>query len=133
AGVLVAERVGQRHAGLLGPLPLLDVEIGAAQAGRADADDDFERPRSTRLVDLVQGQGVVIGMQARGLHVPTSSSSVPRRERICRRDRQMLPFTSRLVRTSRAFRSHSVSSGAATGSPLGATNAAESGSQPIPN
>ena len=39
AGVLVAGRVGQLDLGLLRPLALLDVQVGAAQAGRADAHD----------------------------------------------------------------------------------------------
>jgi len=45
----------------------------------------------------------------------------------------MLPFTSRLVLTSRAFLSQSVSSSAASGSPFGATNAGDPSSQPTPS
>ena len=62
ACVLVAERVRQLHAGLLGPLALLDVEIRAAEAGGADPDDYIEWPHRARLVDLVQGQWLVVGM-----------------------------------------------------------------------
>ena len=45
AGVLVAGRVGQLDLGLLGPLALLDVQVGAAQPGGADPDDHVERAR----------------------------------------------------------------------------------------
>ena len=45
AGVLVAGDVGQLDAGLLRPLAFLDVQIGAAEAGGADLDDDVERTR----------------------------------------------------------------------------------------
>ena len=45
AGVLVADRVGQRRAHRLGPLALDDVQVGAAHAGAADLDDHVERAR----------------------------------------------------------------------------------------
>ena len=64
AGVLVPGRVGQLHPGLLGPLALLDVEVGAAQPGRADLDDDVERADGLRLVDLVEPQRLVVRVQA---------------------------------------------------------------------
>src|SRR3954468_23313690 len=40
--------VWQRDAGLLGPLPFLDVQVSAAEAGRADLDDDVERAGDLR-------------------------------------------------------------------------------------
>ena len=52
AGVLVAGRVGQLDLGLLGPLALLDVQVGAAEARRADPHDHVERAGGLRLVDL---------------------------------------------------------------------------------
>jgi hypothetical protein len=61
AGVLVAERVRQRHARLLGPLPLLDVQVRAAQPRRSDPDDNVERPDRARLVHLVNGERLAIG------------------------------------------------------------------------
>src|SRR3954464_13729387 len=76
AGVLVARRVGQLDLGLLGPLPLLDVQVGAAEPGRPDLDDDVERPRDLRLVDLVHLQGLVVRVQASRLHDATSWWSV---------------------------------------------------------
>src|SRR4051812_31292620 len=75
AGVLVARRVGQLHLGLLGPLALLDVQVGAAEPGRADADDHVERARDLRLVDVVHLQSLVVGVQASRLHAATSSWS----------------------------------------------------------
>src|SRR3954463_16815912 len=78
AGVLVARRVGQLDLGLLGPLPLLDVQVGAAEPGRPDLDDDVERPRDLRLVDLVHLQGLVVRVQASRLHdAPSWWSVVP--------------------------------------------------------
>ena len=43
AGVLVSDGVRQLDAGLLGPLALEDVQVGAAHARPADLDDDVER------------------------------------------------------------------------------------------
>ena len=43
AGVLVADRVGQRRVHRLGPLALDDVQVGAAHAGAADLDHHVER------------------------------------------------------------------------------------------
>src|SRR4051812_9257282 len=76
AGVRVARRVGQLGLGLLGPLPLLDVQVGAAEPGRPDLDDDVERPQDLRLVDLVHLQGLVVRVQASRLHDATSWWSV---------------------------------------------------------
>ena len=75
AGVLMAGRVRELDVGPGGPLALLDVQIGAAQAGRADAHDDVEGPRGLRLVDRVELQGLVVLVQPRGLHAATSSWS----------------------------------------------------------
>ena len=109
AGVLVARGVGQLHAGLLGPLALLDVEVGAAQAGGADPHDHIERTVGLGLVDRVELQRVVVSVQPRGLHLPTSCVSGSRLWRTASSERQMPPLASRLVRTSRAVRSHRVS------------------------
>ena len=48
AGVLVADRVRQLDLGLLGPLALEDVQVGAAHPGAADLDDDVERAGRSR-------------------------------------------------------------------------------------
>ena len=68
AGVLVAEHVGQLDAGLLGPLALLDVQVGAAQPGAADAHDHVVRPGDLGLGDLLDGERLVVLVQARGDH-----------------------------------------------------------------
>ena len=73
AGVLVARGVGQLDLGLLGPLALLDVQVGAAEPGRADPHDDVERTGDLRLVDLVELQRLVVRVQTSGLHAATSS------------------------------------------------------------
>ena len=54
AGVLVARRVGQLDLGLLGPLALLDVQVGAAQARPRLCARRRRAGRCLRLVDLVQ-------------------------------------------------------------------------------
>ena len=56
ARVLVAGHVGEHDLGLLRPLALLDVQVGAAQPGRADLHDHVERPEDLRLVDLLDLQ-----------------------------------------------------------------------------
>ncbi len=56
ARVLVPGHVGELDAGLLRPLALLDVQVGAAQPGRADLHDHVERPEDLRLVDLLDLQ-----------------------------------------------------------------------------
>ena len=73
ARVLVAGRVGQLDLGLLRPLALLDVQVGAAQPRRADLHDHVERAGDLRLVDLLELQRLVVRVQARGLHAATSS------------------------------------------------------------
>jgi hypothetical protein len=75
ARVLVAGRVGQPDLRLLGPLPLLDVQVGAAQAGRTDPHDDVERSGRLRLVDLVELERLLVGVQAGSLHAAISSGS----------------------------------------------------------
>ena len=72
AGVLVAGRVGQHDLGLRGPLALLDVQVGPAESGRADLDDHVERPVDLGLVDAVQLERVVVGVQPCGLHLVLS-------------------------------------------------------------
>ena len=52
AGVLVADRVGQRHAGLLLPLAFDDVHVGAADAGAADPHDHVERAGRSPVRDV---------------------------------------------------------------------------------
>ena len=71
AGVLVAGRVGESDLGLLRPLALLDMQVGAAQPGRPDLHHHVERPESRRLVDLVERESLVVRVQARGLHAAT--------------------------------------------------------------
>ena len=56
----------------IGPHDVI-VKIGATEARRADLDDHVVRPERLRLVDLVQLQRLVIGMQSRGLHAATTS------------------------------------------------------------
>jgi hypothetical protein len=73
AGVLMAGRVGQLDLGLLGPLALLDVQVGPAEAGRADAHDDVQRSRHARLVDFVELERLVVGVQACSFHASISS------------------------------------------------------------
>src|SRR5215218_171789 len=77
AGVLVAGRVGQLDLGLLGPLPLLDVQVRPAQPGRPDLNHHVERTGDLGLVDLVELQGLVVRVQARRPHAATSSSVSP--------------------------------------------------------
>jgi len=73
ARVLVAGRVGELDLGLLCPLSFLDVQVGAAQPGRADLHHDVERAGRLRLVDLVELERLVVRVQPRGLHAATSS------------------------------------------------------------
>ena len=68
AGVLVTDRVGERHPGLLLPLALDDVQVGPAHAGATDPHDDVEGPRDPRVGHVHQlGLGVV-GVKLDGLH-----------------------------------------------------------------
>ena len=80
AGVLVPGRVGQRDLRLLGPLPLLDVQVGPAQARGADP------ARSRRAVRVILGSsmlsslsGVVVCVQPRGLHLKPPLTRSPGR------------------------------------------------------
>ena len=109
ARVLMTGGVGQLHAGLLGPLALLDVQVGATQAGSPDPHDHVERTVDLRLVDRVKRQGIVVSVEPRGLHLPTSCVSGSRLWRKASSERQMPPLASRLVRTRRPARSHRVS------------------------
>ena len=132
AGVLVAGRVGQLDLGLLGPLALLDVQIGAAQPRRADAHDDVERAADLRLVDLVHLQWLVVRVQTSGLHAATSCwSGQP--YRTCSSERHSPPLVSRLRLTRRARRSQVGRSSALSGLPSPATSAASSGPQGSPS
>src|SRR3954454_15783140 len=67
AGVLVAGRVGQLDLRILRPLPLLDVEVGAAQPGGPDPHDHVEGLGRLRLVHRVELERVVIRVQPRRL------------------------------------------------------------------
>ncbi len=73
-GVLVARRVGQRDLRLLGPLALLDVQVGPAQPGGADPHDHVKGTVGPGLVDAVELERIVICVQPRGLHLATSCS-----------------------------------------------------------
>ena len=80
AGVLVAGRVGEDDLGLLRPLALLDVQVGAAQPGRADLHDHVERAERLRLVDLLElrarrGTRAVARPSCRHLLVRSGSSA----------------------------------------------------------
>ncbi len=104
AGVLMPGRIGQLDARLLGPLPFLNMEISAAQAGGADPDDHVERPVDLGLVDAVELERFVVGVQPGGFHLATSCGSGASWWRTCSNERQMPPLASRLVCTSRAIR-----------------------------
>src|SRR4051794_22319660 len=131
-GVLVARGVGQLDPGLLGPLPLLDVQVGAAEPGRPDLDDDDERPRDLRLVDLLHLQGLVVRVQASRLHdAPPGWWVVPWRVRSG--PRHTPPLASRLRLTSRARRSHIGSSDAVSAAPSPAISAGASSSHGRPS
>jgi hypothetical protein len=67
-GVLVTDRVRRRHARLLLPLSLEDVEVGAAHPGATDADDDVEGPRGLGDVDLVHLEVLVVADDLDGSH-----------------------------------------------------------------
>ena len=56
AGVLVADRVGQRRVHRLVPLAQDDVQVGPAHPGAADLHDHVERALDGRLGDLVDGR-----------------------------------------------------------------------------
>ena len=69
-------RVGQDDLGLLGPLALLDVQVGAAQPRGADLHDDVERPGRLGLVDRVELERLVVLVQPCRVHAATSSGSL---------------------------------------------------------
>jgi hypothetical protein len=73
ARVLVTRGVGEGDLGLLRPLALLDVQIGPAQPGGADAHDHVQRAVDRRLGDLLQLERLVVLVQAGGSHAATSS------------------------------------------------------------
>src|SRR6201999_1776436 len=127
AGVLVPGRVGELHARLLGPLPFLDVQVGAAQPGRADLHDHVQRPGDLRLVDRLDLQRLVVPMQARSLHAATSS---PYRTRS--RSRHMPPLVSSDSAVSDAMRRNRTSSGE-TATPSPVTYAAAPSDASIPS
>ena len=98
AGVLVAERVGQRRVHRRVPLALDDVQVGAADPGAADLHDDVERaaegrarvPRRRRASGGTRAGGRPSSAPPRlVLMVPYRCRSMPR---------QMLPFASMLTR-----------------------------------
>src|SRR5438477_263539 len=89
AGVPVAERVGQRGVHRRIPLPLDDVQVGAADAGPADLDDNVERALDGRLGHLVDDGLLMVTMDPDSLHwAPLSSSGAcprPAESYLCRR------------------------------------------------
>src|SRR3954467_3877323 len=68
AGVLVSQHIGQP--GILNglPLPLDDVQVGPADPGAADPDDDVQRARYLRLRDLVDRRILVVVVQPNSSH-----------------------------------------------------------------
>src|SRR5579859_66426 len=109
AGVLVAERVGQRgvHRGV--PLPLDDVQVGPADAGPADLHDDVQRALDARLGHLVDDGMGVVTMDPDSLHGAFLSCSWacprPAEPYRCRSmPRQMLLFASMPMRVALARR-----------------------------
>ena len=68
ASILVAKRVGQLDVAFVFPLPLDDVQIGAAKAGAADAHDDIVRPGDLGIGDLFEHRPLAIGMKTNGFH-----------------------------------------------------------------
>src|SRR3954468_5974541 len=123
AGVLVPGRIGEDDLGLLGPLPLLDVEVGAAETGGPDLHDHVERPGGLGFVHLVELERLVVLVQSGRPHAAISSASWMS-YRAASSARQMPPLASRLVRTRPPIRSHRRRSPAATGAPSPVTNAA---------
>ena len=68
AGVLVADRVRQGDAGFLFPLAFQDVQVGAADAGTADAHDDVQRSIDGGFGDLGELELGVISDHLDGSH-----------------------------------------------------------------
>src|SRR6266705_685471 len=73
AGVLVAERVRQWHAGLVGPLAFDDVQVGPAYAGATDLHDDVERRRDLRIRHVDEFGRDLVLRKLHGLHRGSSS------------------------------------------------------------
>ena len=99
-------RVGQLDLGLLGPLALLDVQVGAAEPRRADAHD---RRRAGRVIFGSSTSSSLSGSwyacrRAAFMPPPPRWSGLPYRTRSSERHRP--PLVSRLRLTSRARRSH---------------------------
>jgi hypothetical protein len=67
-GVLVTDRVGQGDPRLRLPLPLEDVEVGAADPGATDPDDDVEGAFDDRFRDFRQLQLGVVADDLDGSH-----------------------------------------------------------------
>src|SRR4051812_45416069 len=98
ARVLVPGRVGQDDLGLLGPLPLLDVEVRAAEPGGPDLHDDVERPGRLGLVDLVELERLVVLVQSGRVHAAATSSGSWMPYRPASSERQGPPLASGLLR-----------------------------------
>src|SRR5205823_13964960 len=79
AGVLMTKRVRPRHAGLLLPLPLDDMQVGAAEASTANANDDIEWTGHLWLVNLSDIGKFFVMVQTDCFHLYSSigSSSGP--------------------------------------------------------
>ncbi len=67
-GVLVPEDVGQRRVHPLIPLPLDDVQVGPADAGATDLDDDIQGAANLRLGHVVNDRRAVKFVQSYGFH-----------------------------------------------------------------
>ena len=76
ARVLVAEGVGELDVDLVLPDPLDDVEVGAAEAGAADPDDDVVVSVDVGLGNGVDPQWLVVGVEPSRSHTVVSSSCV---------------------------------------------------------
>src|SRR5690348_11053555 len=122
AGVLVAKRVGQRRVHRRVPLPLDDVQVGAADAGPADLDDNVERALDARLGHLVDDGLLMIAVDPDSLHWALLSSGAcprPAESYLCRNmPRQMLLFASMLMRVDLARRRYSGAASSRIRSPV---------------
>src|SRR5438445_3305813 len=104
-GVLVAEGVRQLEVGeRLAQDALDDVEVGPAEAGPADLDDDVLGAADLRFRDVVDPETVVVvAVQAGGVHTDASSSFGSVSPYLAAsRPRQKLAFPSMLTLTVRA-------------------------------
>src|SRR5262249_20306123 len=116
---------GERHAGLLRPLALLDVQVGPAQPGRPDPHDHVQRPEDLRVVDLLDLQRLVVLVQARCLHTASPY-------RTFNRSRHMPPLVSSDSAVNADMRRNRMSS-RDTGVPSPDTNAGASSDASIPS